>query len=46
MATCYIVANLHTSSTCNAKANGHQDAATSANTMDGSTRNKHMVKDF
>jgi hypothetical protein len=42
----YIVADEHTSTTCNAKADGHKDTATRSNTMGGSTCNKHRVKDF
>jgi hypothetical protein len=42
----YVVANEHTSATCNAKGDGHKDTATRADTMGGSTRNKHRIKDF
>jgi hypothetical protein len=36
----YRVAKGHNSNTCNTKAEGHKDAATRANTMNGSTANK------
>ena len=36
----YIVAHGHNSRTCNAKQEGHQDAATRSNTMGGSDKNK------
>ena len=42
----YVVANEHTSVTCNAKAANHKDNATRADPMGGSTRNKHRIKDF
>ena len=42
----YVVADEHTSATCNGKADGHKDTATRADTMGGSTRNKHRIKDF
>jgi hypothetical protein len=42
----YIVADQHTSATCNGKADGHKDTATRDNTMGRSTCNKHRVKNF
>ena len=42
----YVVSDEHTSATCNGKAEGHKDAATRTDTMGGSTRNKHRIKDF
>jgi hypothetical protein len=42
----FVVADEHTSATCNGKAAGHKDAATRTDTMGGSTRNKHCIKVF